>query len=143
MELGKETRAKAIKDHEFRTKLIANPNAVLAGELATNNTTGANVVLHENKGNVVHLIIPKGSVANTNHGPSAKRIMEHAQRDAAYHTRLINDPHMVLNEELGVSFSKAVQINIHMDTADTVHVVVPENSGSLKAVAAEDGGSIV
>jgi hypothetical protein len=53
-----------------------------------------------------------------------QRIAANALGDDAYRQRLVSDPHTVLKEE-GLTVPDGVQVTIHENTADHVHLVLP------------------
>src|SRR5690606_41500079 len=73
------------------------------------------------------------------------RLVERAMRDEAFRERLKSDPKAAIQEAFGVTWPDGVEIQVHEETADTVHIVLPampETSRELTAaeLAAVAGG---
>ena len=53
------------------------------------------------------------------------RIIAKANRDEGFRTQLRNDPKGAIGQELGVTIPEALSVNVHEETADTAHLVLP------------------
>lgn len=50
--------ARAVADRDFRARLLADPRAAILGEFGITLPQRMNLEVHENGGNVVHLVLP-------------------------------------------------------------------------------------
>ena len=53
------------------------------------------------------------------------QLLDKAAEDEAFRTRLLEDPHSTIKEELGVSMPEGLKINVLEDSADTTNIVLP------------------
>ena len=56
------------------------------------------------------------------------RLMEKAAEDEGFRARLLNDPKPAVQEALGVRIPDSVSIQVHEDSGDTAHLVLPPDS---------------
>lgn len=67
------------------------------------------------------------------------RIVDKAAEDADFRARLLDDPKGTLEQELGVAIPAALSIEVHEESGETAHLVLPPDSrlgeGDLQAVA--------
>ena len=70
------------------------------------------------------------------------KIVDKATGDAEFRDRLLGDPKGALEEELGVAIPASLSIEVHEESAETAHLVLPPDSrlgeSDLQAVV---GGS--
>lgn len=55
-----------------------------------------------------------------------------AWRDQTFRADLIRDPRGVVERELGVHLPEHIQIQIHQETSDTLHFILPPPPAALK-----------
>lgn len=55
-----------------------------------------------------------------------------AWRDQDFRAALIRDPRAVVEQELGVRLPEHIQIQIHQETADTLHFILPPPPAALR-----------
>ena len=67
-------------------------------------------------------------------------IISIAMHDQAFREELMSNPKEALERELGISFPPEVKIEMHEDTATTIHLVLPlkPKTGSLMEVSYAD-----
>ena len=53
------------------------------------------------------------------------RLLEKAAEDEQFRTRLLEDPHGAIVEELGVGIPEGLKIRVLEDSADTTNIVLP------------------
>ena len=53
------------------------------------------------------------------------QLLDKAAEDEAFRSRLLEDPHTAITDELGVSMPEGLKINVLEDSADTTNVVLP------------------
>ena len=58
-------------------------------------------------------------------GEMRARLIERATVDEAFRTRLVAEPRAAIEEEIGVAVPARFSIEVHEDTADTSHLVLP------------------
>ena len=67
------------------------------------------------------------------------RIVDKAAEDADFRARLLGDPKGALEEELGVAIPASMSIEVHEESGETAHLVLPPDSrlseGDLQAAA--------
>ena len=67
------------------------------------------------------------------------KIVGKAAEDAEFRARLLGDPKGAIGQELGVTIPASLSIEVHEQSADVVHLVLPPdsrlNEGDLQAVA--------
>ena len=67
------------------------------------------------------------------------KIVEKATGDAEFRARLLGDPKGALEEELGVAIPASLSIEVHEESGETAHLVLPPDSklseGDLRTVA--------
>ena len=67
------------------------------------------------------------------------RIVDKAAEDADFRARLLDDPKGALEEELGVAIPASMSIEVHEESGETAHLVLPPDSrlseGDLQAAA--------
>ena len=67
------------------------------------------------------------------------RIVGKAAEDADFRARLVSDPKEAIGQELGISMPESLSVQVHEESAETVHLVLPPESklseGDLQAVA--------
>ena len=56
------------------------------------------------------------------------RIVAKAADDAEFRTRLLSDPKGAIGEELGVTIPASMSIEVHENSAETVHLTLPPDS---------------
>ena len=56
------------------------------------------------------------------------KIVGKAAGDAEFRARLLSDPKGAIGEELGVTIPASMSIEVHEDSAATVHLTLPPNS---------------
>jgi len=54
-----------------------------------------------------------------------EKIIGQALKDDVFRQRLLSDPKMVLECELGISFPQGVDVQVHEETSTTFHLVLP------------------
>ena len=52
-------------------------------------------------------------------------LIEKAEMDEAFRTRLVADPKTVVSEEFGVKVPEGFSMTVHEETADSAHLVLP------------------
>ena len=57
-ELKAQLLTKAAEDGDFRTRLLADPNATISSELGTTIPEGFHVAVHEDSRTTAHLVLP-------------------------------------------------------------------------------------
>ena len=66
-------------------------------------------------------------------------VLGKAVEDADFRAKLLNDPNAAISEELGVKVPASLTINVHEETANTAHLVIPPgsklNENDLQAVS--------
>ena len=66
------------------------------------------------------------------------RIIGKAAQDAEFRARLLSDPKGAVGDELGITIPQSLAIQVHEETAETAHLVLPPESklgeGDLQAV---------
>ena len=66
------------------------------------------------------------------------RIADKAAGDAEFRARLLGDPKGAIERELGVAIPASLSIEVHEESGDTAHLVLPPDSklgeGDLRAV---------
>ena len=66
------------------------------------------------------------------------RIVEKAAADTEFRARLLSDPKGAVGGELGITIPESLGIEVHEETAETAHLVLPPASklgeGDLQAV---------
>ena len=72
------------------------------------------------------------------------RIVDKAAEDVDFRARLLDDPKGAIEEELGVAIPASMSIEVHEESGETAHLVLPPDSrlseGDLQAAA---GGFIM
>ena len=72
------------------------------------------------------------------------RIVDKAAEDEDFRARLLDDPKGALEEELGVAIPASMSIEVHEESVETAHLVLPPDSrlseGDLRTAA---GGFIM
>ena len=67
------------------------------------------------------------------------RIVDKAAEDADFRARLLDDPKGAIEEELGVAIPASMSIEVHEESVETAHLVLPPDSrlseGDLQAAA--------
>ncbi len=67
------------------------------------------------------------------------RIVDKAAEDADFRARLLDDPKGALEEEMGVAIPASMSIEVHEESVETAHLVLPPDSrlgeGDLQAAA--------
>ncbi len=67
------------------------------------------------------------------------KIVGKAAGDAEFRARLLGDPKGAIGQELGVTIPASLSIEVHEQSAEVVHLVLPPdsklNEGDLQAVA--------
>lgn len=58
--------------------------------------------------------------------PIQEQIIARVMKDDAFRHRLLNNPRETLERELGVTLPQDVTIQVHEDTASTIHLVLPK-----------------
>ena len=53
------------------------------------------------------------------------RLVQKAWNDAEFRKELVADPKAAMQAELGIQFADNVNVVVHEETADTIHLVVP------------------
>ena len=56
------------------------------------------------------------------------KIVDKATGDAEFRARLIGDPRGTLRQELGVSIPASMSIEVHEESKETAHLVLPPDS---------------
>ena len=56
------------------------------------------------------------------------RIVAKAADDAEFRARLLSDPKGAIGEELGVTIPASMSIEVHENSAETVHLTLPPDS---------------
>ena len=56
------------------------------------------------------------------------RIVDKAAEDADFRARLLDDPKGTLEQELGVAIPAALSIEVHEESGETAHLVLPPDS---------------
>ena len=62
-----------------------------------------------------------------------KMLVEKAMKDESFRKKLIHEPRLTLEHELGATIPEYIKINILEETSDTFYLVLPSGS-SIKAV---------
>ena len=57
-EMKAHVMTKAAEDDEFRSAVMANPNAAIASEIGVDIPDEYNIVVHEDSANTTHLVLP-------------------------------------------------------------------------------------
>lgn len=65
--------------------------------------------------------------------PMQERIITKAMKDMAFRQQLLSNPKAVLERELGVTLPAGLNIEVHEDTFDTVHLLLPMPRRDLEA----------
>ena len=55
-----------------------------------------------------------------------KQLLVKSMKDEAFRQELLSNPKGVLERELGITFPQGVNVQVHEDTSDTLHLVVPK-----------------
>ena len=67
------------------------------------------------------------------------KIMVKAAEDTDFRARLVSDPKAAVEQELGVALPESLSIEVHEESGDTAHLVLPPDSrlgeGDLQSVA--------
>ncbi len=61
-------------------------------------------------------------------GEMRDRVISKATVDGEFRTRLIADPKAVIKAEIGVDVPSGFTIEVHEDTADTSHLILPPSA---------------
>ena len=56
------------------------------------------------------------------------KIVDKATGDAEFRARLLGDPKGALEEELGVAIPASLSVEVHEESAETAHLVLPPDS---------------
>ncbi len=56
------------------------------------------------------------------------RVIEKAAEDTEFRARLVEDPKSAVERELDISIPAGMAVQVHEESADTVHLVLPPNS---------------
>ncbi|MBI3860994.1 MAG: NHLP leader peptide family natural product precursor [Planctomycetia bacterium] len=112
---------KAIDSAEFRSRLIADPEAA-AKEAGVSLPHGVKLVVHVDSVDEAHAVIG----GSTDGLPEeAVKLLNKAQQDAGFKARLMNDPATAARAELGIVLPASLKIVVHENSATAVHVVLP------------------
>ena len=71
------------------------------------------------------------------------KIVEKATGDAEFRARLLGDPKGAIEQELGVSIPASMSIEVHEESGETAHLVLPPDSklNDADLQAAAGGGA--
>lgn len=68
-------------------------------------------------------------------------LLAKAAEDMEFRARLLDDPHNVLKEELGVTVPEGLTVHVHEEDSTAAHLVLPRSSRLTDAeMAAVSGG---
>ena len=56
------------------------------------------------------------------------RVIEKAAEDTEFRARLVEDPKSAVERELDISIPAGMAVQVHEESADTVHLILPPNS---------------
>lgn len=126
---------RAIRDRDFRAKLIANPTETSkAAGLALN--AGQQVQVFVQGQNELHLFI--GRKTNI---PQLNDILDQAKNNPEFKRQLLENPRKLIEEKTGNPFPVSAAIQVH-DLLDVIPVVIPSeiaeaelNDAELESVA--------
>lgn len=68
-----------------------------------------------------------------------RRLMDRAAVDATFRQQLVSDPRGAIRSELGVDVPEGIQIQVHENDSETLHLALPANElgeEQLEAIAA-------
>ena len=57
-EMRAHVMTKAAEDHDFRSRLMEDPNAAISSEIGVDIPDDYNIVVHEDSGTTTHLVLP-------------------------------------------------------------------------------------
>ncbi len=74
------------------------------------------------------------------------KIVDKATGDAEFRARLISDPKGVIEQELGVAIPASMSVEVHEESGETAHLVLPPdsklNDADLQAAAGGGGWQV-
>lgn len=59
------------------------------------------------------------------------RLVTRAMKDEAFRQSLLTDPKQTIEQEFGISIPEGIEIVVHEESADTLHLVLPSQSDNL------------
>ena len=72
------------------------------------------------------------------------RLIEKASEDDAFRSQLLSDPRVSIEDELGVKIPEGLSVQVHENTAQQVHLVLPPSPKLSEAdLGAASGGATV
>ena len=70
-----------------------------------------------------------------------KQLVDKAEGDIAFRSRLLAEPRAVVEEELGIEVPESVELRVHEDSRSAVHLVLPpEPKLDMRELRTASGG---
>ena len=123
---------KTHEDKAFKAELIKNPKKVLK-DLGYNLDDKITITVHEDSSKLMHFVLlskDQMEMMNLGNDPIVGKVMVRAYGDAKYKARLLKDPIPAVEEVLGIK--PPTKIVIHENTANEIHLVLPDNPKSSR-----------
>ena len=121
-QIKEQLQVRSVQDPQFRDRLIADPQAVLA-ENSNEIPSEIEISVVEETPSDYYLVIPASTVEQRT-SETEKELIKKAVEDGEFRDRLIATPKAVL-AEFGLEVPAEVQITIKEETASHYYVVLP------------------
>ncbi|MEO7236957.1 MAG: NHLP leader peptide family RiPP precursor [Lapillicoccus sp.] len=70
------------------------------------------------------------------------RLVARATSDSAFRQRLVDDPHAVVRDELGVTLPDDVSVTVLQESADRLYLVIPRADGEPSDLSDAELGAV-
>ncbi|GLV54012.1 hypothetical protein KDH_08610 [Dictyobacter sp. S3.2.2.5] len=67
-----------------------------------------------------------------------KKLFARTMKDAALRREMLNNPRAVLERELGIKLPAGTNVQVHVNSPDTLHIVLPSESDAATAQELSD-----
>lgn len=146
--------SRALKDEAFKQDLLANPKAVVEKELGTKLPEGIEINILDETETTIYMVLPNNPYEGMSElelknylgisyedvarwvldqqrnalldETSSMEIIARTWRDEAFKQELLDDPIMVVEQELSEKFGENIKIKIFAETAKTLYIVLPK-----------------
>jgi hypothetical protein len=117
----------SIHDPDQLERLRLDPGQCL-GDLGIALSPEQVIHLHQEVAGEAHLVLPLGEIHREDLTPEIIRILARAKTDLGFAASLVEDPRRTIEEEFHWRLPGSVQIFVHQNQVNCLHVVLPWDS---------------
>lgn len=124
----------------FRRKLLASPKQALEEAFHMVLPSDVTIHIHEETDSIIHLILPAHQEITADESPESPaspapetrrqfelQLQRRAMRDEAFRSLLFAEPKKAIEEAYGETIHPSIQIYVHEQTDQSLHIVLPWN----------------